>query len=112
MNNSVRTTAMTIRIEADLLNALKKVCNDKGATALGFADGCNFDVQVGNPTHDTSLEKASVIHRELIVGGLPYANAFEHCATPIDIETTSEGITHFDVNDIPYSGNFANWAQI
>lgn len=30
MNNSVRTTAMTIRIEADLLNALKKVCNDKG----------------------------------------------------------------------------------
>lgn len=103
---------MTIRIEADLLNALKKVCNDKGATALGFADGCNFDVQVGNPTHDTSLEKASVIHRELIVGGLPYANAFEHCATPIDIETTSEGITHFDVNDIPYSGNFANWAQI
>lgn len=73
---------------------------------------CSCVAQVGHPTHDTSIEKALAIYNELINGGLIYANAFEHCATPIDIETTSEGITHFDINDIPYSGNFANWAQI
>lgn len=39
------------------------------------------------------------------------SSAFEHCATPIDIERTNSGITHFTINDVPCSGNFTNWVQ-
>lgn len=72
---------------------------------------CSCAAQVSYRTNDTSIEKAISIYDKLVNSTPVHASAFEHCATPIDIETTSEGITHFDINDVPHSGNFANWVQ-
>lgn len=72
---------------------------------------CSCAAQVSYRTNDTSIEKAISIYDKLVNSTPVHASAFEHCATPIDIETTSEGITHFDMNDVPHSGNFANWVQ-
>lgn len=72
---------------------------------------CSCSAQVSYRKNDTSLEKAMAIYDKLVNSEPVHASAFEHCATPIDIESTSDGITHFDVNDVPYSGNFTNWVQ-
>lgn len=72
---------------------------------------CSCAAQVSYRTNDTSIEKAISIYDKLVNSTPVHASAFEHCATPIDIETTSDGITHFDINDVPHSGNFANWVQ-
>lgn len=72
---------------------------------------CSCSAQVSYRKNDTSIEKALTIYDKLVNSEPVHASAFEHCATPIDIESTKEGITHFDVNDVPYSGNFSNWVQ-
>lgn len=72
---------------------------------------CSCAAQVSYRKNDTSIEKALAIYDKLVNSSPVHASAFEHCATPIDIESTKEGITHFDVCDVPYSGNFANWVQ-
>lgn len=72
---------------------------------------CSCAAQVSYRTNDTSIEKAISIYDKLVNSTPVHASAFEHCATPIDIESTESGITHFDVEDTPYSGNFANWVQ-
>lgn len=72
---------------------------------------CSCSAQVSYRKNDTSIEKALAIYDKLVNSNPVHASAFEHCATPIDIESTLEGITYFDVNDVPYSGNFTNWIQ-
>lgn len=72
---------------------------------------CSCSAQVSYRKNDTSIEKALTIYDKLVNSEPVHASAFEHCATPIDIQTTKEGITHFDINDVPYSGNFINWVQ-
>ena len=72
---------------------------------------CSCAAQVSYRKNDTSIEKALAIYDKLVNSEPVHASAFEHCATPIDIETTEEGITHFTIDDVPYSGNFANWVQ-
>lgn len=72
---------------------------------------CSCAAQVSYRKNDTSIEKALAIYDKLVNSEPVHASAFEHCATPIDIESTKEGVTHFDVNDVPHSGNFTNWLQ-
>lgn len=72
---------------------------------------CSCSAQVSYRKNDTSIEKALAIYDKLVNSEPVHASALEHCATPIDIESTKDGITHFDINDVPYSGNFTNWVQ-
>lgn len=72
---------------------------------------CSCSAQISYRKNDISLEKALSIYDKLVSSNPVHASAFEHCATPIDIKTTDDGITYFDVNDVPYSGNFRNWVQ-
>lgn len=72
---------------------------------------CSCAAQVSYRKNDTSIEKALAIYDKLVNSEPVHASAFEHCATPIDIESTSDGITHFTIDDVPCSGNFTNWVQ-
>lgn len=72
---------------------------------------CSCAAQVSYRNYDTSIEKALAIYDKLVNSEPVHASAFEHCATPIDIEHTDDGITHFTIDDVPYSGNFTNWVQ-
>lgn len=72
---------------------------------------CSCSAQVSYRKNDTSIEKALAIYDKLVNSEPVHASAFEHCATPIDIEQTEKGITHFTIDDVPCSGNFTNWVQ-
>lgn len=72
---------------------------------------CSCSAQVSYRKNDTSIEKAVKIFDKLVSAKPPHVSPFEHCATPIGIMKTEQGITHFDINYVPYSGNFANWVQ-
>lgn len=72
---------------------------------------CSCAAQVSYRTNDTSIEKAISIYDKLVNSKPVHASAFEHCATPIDIVNSAKGVTHFDINYVPHSGNFANWVQ-
>ena len=72
---------------------------------------CSCSAQVSYRKNDVSIEKAEKIFDKLVNARPPHVSPFETCATPIDIEKSLQGVTHFDINDVPYSGNFANWAQ-
>ena len=72
---------------------------------------CSCSAQVSYRKNDVSIEKAEKIFDKLVNASPPHSSSFEHSATPIDIVKSLQGITHFDINDVPYSGNFANWVQ-
>lgn len=72
---------------------------------------CSCAAQVSYRKNDTSIEKALAIYERLINSKPSHSSPCEHCATPIDIERTREGITHFTIDDVPCSGNFTNWVQ-
>lgn len=83
---------------------------------------CSCAAQVSYRKNDTSIEKALAIYDKLVNSEPVHASAFEHCATPIDINNEEEldtdtGITHFTSltyngnNFTPCSGNFTNWIQ-
>lgn len=72
---------------------------------------CSCAAQVSYRKNDTSIEKALAIYDKLVNSEPVHASAFEHCATPIDIEYTKEGITHVTVDKQFCSGNLTNWVQ-
>ena len=72
---------------------------------------CSCSAQVSYRKNDVTIEKAEKIFDKLVNSSPPHVSPFEVCATPIDIEKSLQGVTHFDINDVPYSGNFANWVQ-
>ena len=80
-------------------------------TETAIKISCSCSAQVSYRKNDTSIEKAVKIFDKLVNATPVHSSAFEHNATPIDIMKTEQGITHFDINDVPYSGNFANWVQ-
>ena len=66
--------------------------------------------QVSYRKLDGGLPKARRIYKMLINGKRVHASPFEHQATPIDPETT-HGVTHIDMNQRQWSGNFCGWVQ-
>lgn len=74
---------------------------------------CSCAAQVSYRKNDTSIEKALAIYDKLVNSEPVHASAFEHCATPIDIDSfKDDGITHWLSNgSVPCSGNFTNWVQ-
>lgn len=71
--------------------------------------------QVSYRKLDDSLEKAQMVFQRLIEAKPVHASPFEHQATPmgdlIDDETVEKGVTHIDMNDQAWSGNFREWIQ-
>jgi len=72
---------------------------------------CSCSAQVSYRKNDVTIEKVLIVKRNGNVFLSGNSSAFEHNATPIVIEKSLQGVTHFDINDVPYSGNFANWVQ-
>lgn len=74
---------------------------------------CSCADQVSYRKNNTSFEKALAIYDKLVNSEPVHASAFEHCATPIDIDSfKDDGITHWLSNgNVPCSGNFTNWVQ-
>lgn len=86
---------------------------------------CSCSAQVSYRKNDTSIEKAIKIYDKLIGSEPKHASAFEHCATPIDVEEefngglsneVSHGITGIifgnkNQGNTMISGNFTNWVQ-
>jgi hypothetical protein len=75
-------------------------------------------------TEDMTIEKAERIYKQLIESTPCHASPVEHQATPITNEKPvpiqfssegfigfTEGVTHFDYDRVPWSGNFKWWIQ-
>ncbi|UZA57343.1 FAD-dependent thymidylate synthase [Moraxella bovis] len=98
-------------------------CDNDLETALMIS--CSCSAQVSYRKNDTSIEKAIKIYDKLIGSEPKHASAFEHCATPIDVEEefngglsneVSHGITGItfgneNQGNAMDSGNFTNWIQ-
>lgn len=62
---------------------------------------CSCSAQVSYRKNDTSIKKAKDIYDKLINSNPVHASAFEHCATPINLDNWK----------LIQSGNFTNWLQ-
>lgn len=62
---------------------------------------CSCSAQVSYRKNDTSIKKAKDIYDKLINSNPVHASAFEHCATPINL----------NISNSTQSGNFTNWLQ-
>lgn len=62
---------------------------------------CSCSAQVSYRKNDTSIKKAKDIYDKLINSNPVHASAFEHCATPINLDNWKS----------IQSGNFTNWLQ-
>jgi len=77
--------------------------------------------QVSYRKSDQSLEKAFMIHEQLVTMKPVHASPFEHQATPMardnvgsqlgKLERYENGFTHMDINGDFWSGNFRGWIQ-
>jgi thymidylate synthase ThyX len=76
--------------------------------------------QVSYRKNDGSLEKAHVVFDRLINSVPVHASPVEHIATPITKEAIERamnpgadpaGITHVDIDGMPWSGNLRGWVQ-
>jgi len=78
--------------------------------ALAISSSCC--AQVSYRRLDDSLEKAYEIYNRLVESKPVHASPFEHQATPIDLDSdVMEGVTHFDCDGMPWSGNFRHFVQ-
>lgn len=103
------------RIRGDLIYIIDgKIASTDEAIKVS----CSCSAQVSYRKNNTSIEKALTIYDKLINSEPVHASAFEHCATPIDLDLDNKhetkGVTHWLRSDeglIPCSGNFTNWVQ-
>lgn len=110
------------RIRGDLIYIIDgKIASNDEAIKVS----CSCSAQVSYRKNDTSIEKALAIYDKLVNSEPVHASAFEHCATPIDVEKefngglsdeVSHGITGIifgnnNQGNTMISGNFTNWVQ-